>query len=109
MSASHERGDAIDFFCCDMNVRPHETVDLLAQALPLLTSGAPFVLTFKNGFKRTADWEAALAEQHARTRTYHRAAARQRSLSHYTPPASMSARTIAAWSHIAAFMRAVTP
>ena len=39
---------------------------MLAQALPLLTSGAPFVLTFKNGFKRTADWEAALAEQKAR-------------------------------------------
>ena len=61
-----ERNDAIDFFCCDMNVRPHETVDLLAQALPLLARGAAFVLTFKNGYKRTADWEAALAEQKAR-------------------------------------------
>ena len=64
-----ERNDAIDFFCCDMNVRPHETVDLLAQALPLLARGAAFVLTFKNGYKRTADWEAALAEQKARLAT----------------------------------------
>ena len=29
-------------------------------AVPLLARGAAFVLTFKNGYKRTADWEAAL-------------------------------------------------
>ncbi|KAL3920958.1 MAG: hypothetical protein SGPRY_005067 [Prymnesium sp.] len=57
-----ERGASLDCYVCDMNARPSIAVGYLLEALPLLVSASPVVLTMKNTYKKKMDFEEALAE-----------------------------------------------
>ena len=50
-----------DCYVCDMNDSPAVAVSTLELALPLLAPSSQVVLTFKNTFRRAADWRDALA------------------------------------------------
>lgn len=47
-------------YVCDMNQPPATAVDFMLQSMPLLEPRTPFVLTFKNPFKKEAQWQRAL-------------------------------------------------
>lgn len=49
-----------------MNQPPATALDFMLRSLPLLRPRAPFVLTFKNPFKKDAQWQQALGAALAR-------------------------------------------
>ena len=53
-------------YVCDMNQPPATALDFMLRSLPLLRPRAPFVLTFKNPFKKDAQWQQALGAALAR-------------------------------------------
>ena len=53
-------------YVCDMNQPPATALDFMLRSLPLLGPRAPFVLTFKNPFKKDAQWQQALGAALAR-------------------------------------------
>ena len=53
-------------YVCDMNQPPATALDFMLQSVPLLRPRAPFVLTFKNPFKKEAQWQRALGAALAR-------------------------------------------
>jgi hypothetical protein len=52
----------IDFYCCDANVPPEDTVQMLVRCIEasLLADQARVVVTFKNVYRRRADWEQSV-------------------------------------------------
>ena len=53
-------------YVCDMNQPPATALDFMLQSIPLMQPRAPFVLTFKNPFKKEAQWQRALGAALAR-------------------------------------------
>ena len=55
-----KRKAIFEAYVCDVNLDPVETVQILELALPLVSPGAPIVITFKNPYTRKAEWRNAL-------------------------------------------------
>lgn len=51
--------ESLDVYVCDANLPPPESLAMLRQASELIKPGAYVVVTFKNPYKRKADWYKA--------------------------------------------------
>ena len=54
-----ENHPLFDIYCCDANIQPHLSIQLLINAVEkrLLSKSAKFIITLKNSYKSNSEWE----------------------------------------------------